>query len=150
MIGALHLCVYLAPWKICHQLWSYMERMMGLDGFGCVWMGLDGLSRGLDGFRWIWMDGLWSNFSVSSNSELQDELLSGQIEKFCCSARRCSAVLKHHRFLRVIQFVQRVPTGSRWEAQGADIKALSVKGACRMPLFGLLGLYSSLSFFWTC
>lgn len=30
----------------------------GEDGFGCVWMRLDGLSRGLDGFRWVWMDGL--------------------------------------------------------------------------------------------
>jgi len=36
----------------------------------------------------------------------EDELLSGQIEKFC----------------------------STWEAQGADIKALSVKGGVHAPL----------------
>ena len=28
---------------------------MGLDGFGWVWIGLDGFLMGLDGFSWVWM-----------------------------------------------------------------------------------------------
>ena len=67
---------------------------------------------------------------------MEDELLSGQIEKFCCSARRCSAVLKQMHVTPWTEFVQFNPVpGSTWEAQGADIKALSVKGACHSLAF---------------